>query len=502
MSSPFPGVAVLARALRRRSKLLVTTAVAGVLCAVLFFLVLPVPYAATASILLKHSNPSERALQNDAELLKTRTVAQRAIRNARLGITPEELRSRVTLSSLSDEILQLRVEAPTRRDAARRAGALLDAFLSFRAEELERQAGVVTETLQERLDAITRELGTVNDQITAFSAPGRSEGEAAARTLGDLLTRRATLSDRHQQLRQQIDRAFLDANTVVRQSRVLDAPTLEPRSPFKALVINSAAGLVAGLALGAGWVAVQALTSERLWRRADVAAALGAPVAVGIGGYGASRLTPLRPLGRRLLDRKAWPEVAPVVRQFRRTLARRDKSYSDLVVVSQGSDRPTATALVATALQEVEDGNNVLLADLSAGSVLRLLLGVTGNDLALVATAANGAKLWLAPPQPGEGQSPWRPSVGELPERIAVVVAMATADPTVGLSHLSWATSVVAVVTAGRSTDAELRATAAIVAAAGLELSYVVLVGADRDEQTLALPNMRDDPHRQTTGAP
>ncbi len=488
-TSAFPSVAALGRALRRRWRLCLVAALAGLVCGVAFSLAFPIPHVSTATLLLKQSTASERALQNDAELMKSRTVAQRAIEEAQLEIFPNELRSSVIVTSLSDEILQLAVRADTAREATRRARAVADAFLRFRTEELERQARVVTDTLQERLDDINRELGAVTTQITAISADARPQGEAAVRTLGDLLSRRATLSERHQQLRQQIDGAFVGARTIVRQSRVLDPPTPEDRFALTALVRNAAAGVIGGLAVGAGWVVIQALTSERLWRREDVMEALGAPVAVVIGRY-----RPLR-RGKRRRFPEAWrrPDrrIAPVVRQLRRTLATAGTTKpAELIVVSQDSDWPTSAALAYTALELVEHGQNVLLADLSGRSALARVFKRRGDRISLIHTAAGGATLWLTAPESRPDESSGPLSLNDVPEPIDAVLAMGVADRPDGLGHLAaWGTSAAVVVTAGGATHAELQSTARMIDAAGLELSYVVLVGADTDDQSVAVPS-------------
>ena len=60
-------------------------------------------------------------------------------------------------------------------------------------------------------------------------------------------------------------------------------------------------GLIAGLVLGLGIVVIRALLSDRLYRRDDVARALGAPVKLSVGRRAPQPLAagPARARGRR-----------------------------------------------------------------------------------------------------------------------------------------------------------------------------------------------------------
>ena len=75
-----------------------------------------------------------------------------------------------------------------------------------------------------------------------------------------------------------------------------------------------------------------------------------------------------------------------------------------------------------------------------------------------------------------------------------VILTLAEVDPAVGVDHVkSWADQVVLVVTAGRSNAERLRTTAELLRAAGLKLSFVIMVGADRIDESLGLPDTPDE---------
>ena len=71
--------------------------------------------------------------------------------------------------------------------------------------------------------------------------------------------------------------------SMTRGTAVLDPAVPVPPSRRHIELIDGVAGLVAGLALGLGVVLVEAVLSDRLRRRRDIARALGAPVDFAVG---------------------------------------------------------------------------------------------------------------------------------------------------------------------------------------------------------------------------
>ncbi len=71
-------------------------------------------------------------------------------------------------------------------------------------------------------------------------------------------------------------------------------------STTKVLLVDGASGLVAGLGIGLGIIAIAAIVSDRIRRRDEVAAALGAPVELSVGKVGRMRVMRKRRLRRRL----------------------------------------------------------------------------------------------------------------------------------------------------------------------------------------------------------
>jgi hypothetical protein len=82
-------------------------------------------------------------------------------------------------------------------------------------------------------------------------------------------------------------------------------------------------------------------------------------------------------------------------------------------------------------------------------------------------------------------------------------LVVAVLDPANGAEHLrEWGETAVAIVTAGRSTDAKLAANATMIRSAGLRLASVVLVDSDPLDDTLGVVPGRPDSGQTNTPNP
>lgn len=496
-------ISFLVSALRRRWKLLVLGACTGVLLAIALFIVVPPSHTATTTLVVVPSANVEaaRAMENEAALLQTRTVAGRAIRHAGLSMSTRQLLSSYRVEVVSSRILRLTAEGATRGDAVRRAQGIADAFLGFRAEELQRQALAISDTLRERSTAVTAELDRINAQIIALSSGTEPRTDATVREYGDLLTQRSVLSDRLRQLREQAEAAELEPQAMVRQSKVLDPASENEWEPTKTLAMNAAAGIVGGIAVASGWVVLVALTSDRVRRRQDVVAALQAPFAIGLGPLDGSLRTHKRRFRRH--PERTYGELTAVVRKLRQSLSPLPGRSAALAIVSQDADLPAAIAIASTAAHFVREGKNVLLADLSREAVLVRLLG-TKPGRALTALPGEG-RAWLV--RPGVNEDLSDDMTDDPNEHSDFILVLATVDTADGAPQVAgWATKAVVFVAAGRSTWTALRGTARTLTEGGVRIVGGVLMGAERDDRTATMSDMlfadRGDDFLQATTTP
>ena len=175
-----------------------------------------------------------------------------------------------------------------------------------------------------------------------------------------------------------------------------------PPSRRHIALIDGVAGLVAGLTLGLGVVLVEAVLSDRLRRRRDIARALGAPVDFAVGKVRRAGWLP----GRR------GPVVArggnlPQLVAYLRSKVRDGGESTALAVVPVDDADVVALALVRVATSYAREGSRVVLADLADGAPAARLLGV--NDPGIHPAGADGAKVVVVVPEPKD-RSASRPS--------------------------------------------------------------------------------------------
>ena len=128
------------------------------------------------------------------------------------------------------------------------------------------------------------------------------------------------------------------------------AAPIPPNSPKKHLVMYAAMGLFAGLVLGLGIVVIRTLLSERLYRRDDIARALGAPVRLSVGRVHLSRWLP----GRRGLAAARSPNVRRIAAYLGDTLAANSRGTAALAVVPADDPQIAAVSLVSLATSCVQ----------------------------------------------------------------------------------------------------------------------------------------------------
>lgn len=483
---PFSSISLVSEAIRRRWRFVFIVALLGLTGAVLVSLLSPPQHSATARLFLRPAGQGDptRLMQNEVALVRTRTVATSALQELNLPMDPQAFLSDSTTTPLSSNVLELRVSGPSAAEAVRRTRAFAESFLAFRAAELKRQAESVTSALQDRRDALTTDLASVNEKIDSLTGTNQDDGDV--RPLGELFNRRSTLTGEISQLTNRIDFTLGEAGFAIAQSAVIDPPTSDPRSPLKALALNSAAGTVAGVGLGTGLALVQHLASNRLRRRSDVAAALRTPVAVSTG--------PLRGpmwLQRRRLHRYlASPggDLARAVAHLRQAFSRTDGSRSRLVVVSVDTDGPATLALALTAIALAREGKNVVLVDLTSRLSLARLLRVGVDKTPALHVVPGPYSLRVAFPS-SSGHVDYEPEMelarAGVYENADTVLALASLDLGLGAYHVSrWADNAVAFATAGKSTPASLRSASELLGAAGIHLASAVLVNCDSNDDS------------------
>ena len=305
------------------------------------------------------------------------------------------------------------------------------------------------EAIQSQITEINRQLGAQAGAITS------TDPETAA-----LLARQASLNDEFTALNDSIEAQTSSSAAVVKGSFAIDRATPVERSMIKELGRNALSGLVAGLAIGLALVVLLAVTSNRVWRRDDVAEAMRHSVNLSTGPIRVGRRTARRAM-RKLIARPT-PELAKVVAHLRDQLATSSSTDHSLAVIAVGGLEVATASVCATAAALAHDGVDVAVVDASERGVVsghRLLQEhepeTSGGDacghIRLVSLTDS-----LGVPSPAADQ---------------VVLVLAMLDPAEGAEQIrTLASTAVAIVTAGRSTMATLRAVSDMLDVAEVEL--------------------------------
>ncbi|MEX1007270.1 MAG: hypothetical protein WD271_05435 [Acidimicrobiia bacterium] len=414
-------------------------------------------------------------MATDLSLLETDTVVKKLTESLHLHESADKVRSEYHGTAPSDDVLNITATGSSDSDAVRRANAVAHAFLAFRQHVYQRQSEVVGKALEGRTRALQTELDSVTTTVSSLSPSAISNpGQTADPQLDQLLQRRAQLSTEILSLQNSIQANAISSALVVNGSGVIDAASPASGSNVFALLRNMASGLAAGLLIGIGAVVLLSVTSNRVWRREDVARALRAPVARSVGrirvrrfGRASAMRSRLRNpgLGMRTIDEhllEALPSDAPA-----------------LAIVSVDSLDVGVLAACLLTISLDKRGSRVALVDLTGTGLPFAVLGVTRDVRPRGATRATAPAVTIRPPVSNSRET---------------VIALAKLDPAVGADHLrEFAARSVVFVTAGRSTVNTLCATSDMLEAAGIEVHSVVLADASRYDDSLGFSTGRSE---------
>jgi len=475
-------------ALRRRRLFCVLAAMLGLLAAGTFLVAFPLPHQARATLLLAYDpevDPS-RAMATNVSLLQTRTVAEQVIDELDLAMSPEEFLKSFLVNAESSELLTLSLSAPTEAEAVRQLQGLTDVYLEFRADQLSQQSENFVNGLQDRIDQLQTDVKTLNRQIEVLRA---RRSEATRSRLDDLVAQRSFLNSRIETLQQQVEDATLRNSSVIASSRVVDPPAALPGLAKRTMALILASGLIGGAALGCGTVLFFAITSDKLRRRADVAAALGVPVAVSIG-----RVVPVSRLWRWMpplaaVDRRRAESRQRLARAIEDELLSRSPARIVVAGLDNAEEMGTTVADLASSLA-ARDYNTTVLDLTERGShSLATGLRAAGSTSAAsvlrprgVPALARSASDLLPMGQWDDGETMLSPSLGD------VTLVLADLDPAVGADHLTeWADRVILVLTAGRSSVEKVRTVGEMIRGAGLDLRFAALLRTERTDDSSGL---------------
>ncbi len=490
-------------AVRRRARLWCAFAIVGFVLGAGYSVAAPRPYEASTSVLLI-DDPNQDPLievQTDVALAESIPVAAGVVRQLGLPQTPTSFVGTYTARATTDQVVTLTAKGASAGQAVQIASALATQFLKFRAQYEQSQLQETQAELNQQLAQAQQPANAIASQIKQVSAQPNTASQQAE--LSSLQKQLAAANNTLSAVQQYITRTLASAQTVtglmVRGSQVLNAAQPLKRSALKTTVVYAAGGLIGGMGLGVVIVIIAAITSDRLRRRDDIAYAFGAPVRLSVGPLREHRLVPDLP--RRAVMRRR--HLGYVVDHLRNAVPGSSKGPVGLAVVAVDDAPTVARALVELAISKAKQKARVVVADLSDGAAVARLLKVNSPGISKV-SAEGGLIIVVVParddvapigPLKSYASSEGYAQADEVLIRACseadLVLSLVTLDPALGGEHIgTWATDVVAVVTAGKSTAVRIHAVGEMIRLAGTRLGSVVVIDADKSDESLGVTSM------------
>jgi capsular polysaccharide biosynthesis protein len=491
-------LAFMKAATRRRARFWWATALIGLVIGGAYYASSPPVYKATTSLLLT-PGPYENvntAASNDEAMAASRSVAQLAIRRLGLTESPASLLATYTATAITERVLAITVSAPTSAAAVDRAGAVAAAFLQFRATEMQSEQKLVLDSLNQQIEQAQQRLNSLNAQITDLSGQSQPDTQRLKSLRNERTQETAALYSLQQSAlgNQSVTQPATAA--AVNGSVVLDGAIPLAHSRFKPLVVDGGIGLIFGMFLGLAIVVIQALVSDKLRTRDDIAQALRGPVKLSVGPVRYRRWLP----GRRGRSQMDHPEVLRIARHLSELVPAHATASASLAVVPVDDVRVPALALVSLATSRAGQGERVVVADLCRGAPAAKLLGagapgvgpVSGQDGDLVVAVPKGDEVVPGGPlQAGRdeaGKSAFAEEVAAACQPGSLLLTLVTLEPSLGSEHLAtWAADAVVMVTAGGSSWTKIRGVSELIRLSGTRRISAVLVGADKTDESLGL---------------
>ena len=373
-----------------------------------------------------------------------------------------------------------------------RLNALAAEYLKVRAQYMQTQQTQQEEFLTAQIDQAQQKLTSIDTQLSQARSSGASHSAIA------LLTQQQTdATNALGQVKQAAVSTELNTRTGTNDS-VLGSKVINPAAPVhkskvKPLLTYVGGGLFGGLGLGIAIVVIGALLSNKLRRRDDVAYALGVPVGLSVGPLRPPRLPSLGGAGAKTRER----DMRRLVQYLRKAIPANPRGPQSLAVIAVSDPDIVAGAVVSLATEAASQGMRVLLADLSDGGHVGKLLGskepgvrkvdARGSRLILAIPAADVAPVGPLPGRRGlmSGAQPAE-ELATVARDANLLLSLVTLDPAHGGDHVAtWGINAVAVVTAGESSALLIRSNAEMVQLGGTRLRSAVLVGADKNDESL-----------------
>jgi capsular polysaccharide biosynthesis protein len=497
VGSGFVNLGFLGAAIGRGKRTWLTAAAIGLLLGCGLFATTKSTASASVSILLAEDSQNQlTGISTDTLLAQDPNLAAAVVKKLGLSMSPADFLGTysATLTNGQSEVLVIKATAASPAQASNQANEIAAEFLTFRAKTLRGQADATDSAENAEITADRQTVADLEKKISTTSAEPSSATQQAQ--LSDLQSEKRTAQSALSNIERTAgsDQAArqLTVSSEINGTQILYS-TPPKASSRKKIAIEYVGGLFfGGLIIGLAIVIIGAVTSNRLRRRDDIAAALGAPVKLSVTSYsGKRRLLPLRARGSVDTDTRR------VVGYLKNVLQRTQPRPVPVAIVAVDNLRTVAPLILALAAALGEDRSRVALADLSSGQLARRLgeeePGVrktTVGDKEVVLVVPGVGNEFAAGPL-GRARTEGTESTAQKGVAAAYsgadyFLTVTDLDPAMGGDHLAtWAKEAIVVLTAGQASAVKIQSVGEMIQAAGLHITSAILLGADKDDETL-----------------
>jgi subunit length determinant Wzz-like protein len=276
-------------AMRRHRRLLATFTLLGAVAGGAFVHLRPPQYSSDAQVLLPPEQTSGSGQGRDPATDIRVAMSDVVLGPAGAAMSPKlsaaQVRKRVAIGGTTANVLEIRAEGPTAREAEKLALSVATAEVLYQSEAVSSTTSAQQEGLKQRGEALQHSLDQVNQQIQATKERRRHESttssqrSADATALAQLTAQQAILVLQVENLKQTMTSADTGGS-----ARMIESPTSGRRRDLLTwTAIGAALGALLALGLSTMILTTVGRRDRRLRTRDEVADAIGSAVIGSVG---------------------------------------------------------------------------------------------------------------------------------------------------------------------------------------------------------------------------
>ncbi len=266
--------------------MLIGAVLVGALIGLLFFMVSPPRYKASAQVLLPQqpntaSGQPARSIETEIAIASSTDVLSGAAQNLTPRPSVESLKRDIHASSSTPDVLEITASADSRGQAIAMANAAVNAYRSYRTANAADASTQLVGQLQHSAAGLQSQISSLQTQILSANAalaslpPGSSKAITQQEQIDNLHTQQGSATQALNALQGQIAQAQLNVDVNNAGTQILESATTASNSAATTLARDLAIGALVGLIIAVGVIIIRDSRDRRVRRRDDIARTVG-----------------------------------------------------------------------------------------------------------------------------------------------------------------------------------------------------------------------------------